>query len=279
MQNKAFPYYAYNIRENNSFPFNPYFGTMHHHAAIQLVLVVSGHITFKDIAKETVEVEQGQGIFINSQTIHEIIPHPGSHYFTIRFPIYFVQFYLDSPAQNLINQLLQQDQLTSLVLLPSIAWQKQCLQHLRQLSLLEQKPHQQIYPYQVLINLTEFFLLFLQNIPLNNVQKKKQVGIARMQTYLQFIKQHYAEALTLPLLAESANVSISVCLRDFHQYFDQTPYQYLNNYRLSQAANLLQNSDYSIAAIAEKTGFNSASYFSALFKKKAGILPKDYRSK
>lgn len=272
-----FPYYAYSIKERNSFPFNPYFGTMHHHHAIQLVFVVNGYITFKDITKQPCTVRKNEGILINSDTIHEIIPHKGSHYFTIRFPTYFVQFYLGSPTQSLINQLLSQPELSSFIFTPKTLWQKAILDNLKSLYQLECLPHKHFYPYTVLTELSQIFLELMQNIRLSSNNDRETKGVERIQIYLNFIENNYPNKITLYTLATSAHVSESTCLRDFHQYLKQSPYQYLNNYRLEQAARFLKNSDYSISTIAEKVGFNSASYFSAIFNKKTGLMPKEYR--
>ena len=56
-----------------------------------------------------------------------------------------------------------------------------------------------------------------------------------------------------------------------------TPVTFIRNIRLQKATVLLREEDISVNEIAEKTGFNSASYFSKCFKKEFGILPSEYR--
>lgn len=63
----------------------------------------------------------------------------------------------------------------------------------------------------------------------------------------------------------------------FKDNFKVTPIQYLINYRIKQSCQLLLQSDLRIEDIALQVGFNSANYYSRIFKSVTGISPKDYR--
>ena len=54
------------------------------------------------------------------------------------------------------------------------------------------------------------------------------------------------------------------------------PIDLITRIRLEKAASLLREGNMSVSDVAEQTGFNSASYFSACFKKATGLTPKDY---
>lgn len=54
---------------------------------------------------------------------------------------------------------------------------------------------------------------------------------------------------------------------------------YILNVRLQKAKHYLSTGEFSIAEIAFKVGFSSASYFSTVFKSKYGITPKEYKEK
>ena len=94
---------------------------------------------------------------------------------------------------------------------------------------------------------------------------------------LQYIKEHYAQDVTLEQLAQSANVSKAECLRCFHQTMDMTPYKYLMEYRLSQTAELLKKTDKPVGEIAASVGFRQVSHFGKCFREKTGLSPRDYR--
>ena len=57
----------------------------------------------------------------------------------------------------------------------------------------------------------------------------------------------------------------------------KTPSKFLRDFRLNKALNLLHENQGNITEIAEKTGFNSITYFSKCFKTKFGILPSKYK--
>jgi len=57
---------------------------------------------------------------------------------------------------------------------------------------------------------------------------------------------------------------------------DTSPIDFLRSYRLRRAAEMLQEGSFSLAEIADRTGFNTYSYFSKSFKKHFGVTPKEY---
>jgi len=56
----------------------------------------------------------------------------------------------------------------------------------------------------------------------------------------------------------------------------ENPTTLFKNYKLNRAAELLRKGNYTIAEIADRTGFSTSSHFAASFKKKFGILPSKY---
>ncbi len=75
------------------------------------------------------------------------------------------------------------------------------------------------------------------------------------------------------------NVSTSYCIREFKKYYKSSPYNFLLQCRLENAARLLICSSLSIKEIAAMLNFNDQYYFSNLFKQKHGVSPKIFRKK
>ena len=92
-----------------------------------------------------------------------------------------------------------------------------------------------------------------------------------------YIEDHYSEKITLEMLADKVNISVYYLSHIFKQYTNQTPIEYLNQYRLSTAANLLKTTDNSIMDISFECGYNNVSYFNRAFKTKYNLTPKEYR--
>ena len=75
-----------------------------------------------------------------------------------------------------------------------------------------------------------------------------------------------------------AAISVRECSRCFDRCIGVSPIQYLNNYRLHMAAEMLLSTKASILEISENCGFNSAAYFSKLFSEAMGCTPHQYRT-
>ena len=93
-----------------------------------------------------------------------------------------------------------------------------------------------------------------------------------------FIHEHFAENICISDITRKTFVSRSELFRSFQRYMNQTPIEYLLEYRLAQAANLLMKTDKSVTQIATDCGFSGASYFGKAFKNKYGISPLKFRN-
>ncbi len=96
---------------------------------------------------------------------------------------------------------------------------------------------------------------------------------------LLFLHRHYSEKFSLEALAAEVNLSRSECCRKFRKNMDMTMMEYLTEYRVGKAIELLEDSSLSMTEIAGCTGFSSASSFSELFRSKTGLTPLQYRKR
>ena len=101
--------------------------------------------------------------------------------------------------------------------------------------------------------------------------------IDQIKTVLEHIEQNFGTALTLDALAGVAGMNPKYFCRVFHSLTHQSPMEYVNYYRIEQAAYQLENMNKSITAIGSECGFAESSYFTKVFKKYKGITPKEYR--
>ena len=92
------------------------------------------------------------------------------------------------------------------------------------------------------------------------------------------LEENCTSDITLSELAQMCSVSQEHLCREFKKYTKVTPIEYLVSCRIRKAKKLLENTDWSIARIAEQCGFQTASYFYVAFKKREQMTPKDYRN-
>lgn len=94
---------------------------------------------------------------------------------------------------------------------------------------------------------------------------------------LAYIKLHYMNSLTLGELAEQHAMSANRFSYLFHKYTGLRPIDYVVNYRLERACELLKAGNFPIREIADRVGYDNPLYFSRLFKKKFGVSPSAYK--
>jgi AraC-like DNA-binding protein/mannose-6-phosphate isomerase-like protein (cupin superfamily) len=93
-----------------------------------------------------------------------------------------------------------------------------------------------------------------------------------------YIHAHYSEDISLETLAASLYISPRHANRLFRKMFGTTFGKTLRMLRLTYAKSLLQTTDLSVDAIAERVGFSSAQALRKIFKQAEGITISQYKS-
>ena len=99
----------------------------------------------------------------------------------------------------------------------------------------------------------------------------------RIKPVLEYIESRYHSPLTLDDLAEVAGMNPKYFCRVFRSLTHHSPVDYLNFYRIEQAAYLLDSTDLSVTEVGNRCGFCESSYFTKVFKKYKGTTPVSYR--
>ncbi|TYR79527.1 AraC family transcriptional regulator [Priestia megaterium] len=94
-----------------------------------------------------------------------------------------------------------------------------------------------------------------------------------------FARNYYHKEIGPDEMAESANLSRYHFSRLFKQTTRLTPIQYLTKLRIEKAADLLNQTRYSIEEIAENVGYANANYLTKVFRKTTTMTPGQYRKK
>ncbi|MBP1991468.1 response regulator transcription factor [Paenibacillus eucommiae] len=92
-----------------------------------------------------------------------------------------------------------------------------------------------------------------------------------------YIEMHYRQAITLQELAKQVNLSANYFSTLFKKETKCSPIDYLIQYRIGKAKELLLETDHRTYEIAEMVGIPDHSYFSRIFKKMTGMNPKSFR--
>jgi AraC-like DNA-binding protein len=88
----------------------------------------------------------------------------------------------------------------------------------------------------------------------------------------------YFEPLAVDDLAHAAGLSRAHFSREFRREFGESPHSYLLTRRLERAAELLRNTDRSVADICLSVGLQSVGSFTTSFTRTFGSSPAAYRA-
>ena len=95
-----------------------------------------------------------------------------------------------------------------------------------------------------------------------------------------YISQKYMnETLSVKDISDHVFLSTSYVCTFFKNETGQTLNQYLTEYRMEKAKQLLSDPRYKIADISSKIGYSDGNYFGKSFKKYTGFSPSEYREK
>lgn len=97
------------------------------------------------------------------------------------------------------------------------------------------------------------------------------------KTVTEYVTEHFAEPITSSTVARELYINNSYFCRLFKKRFGTCFADYLLEYRIERAKFYINNTNDSISEIALKTGFNSFSYFSKVFKRFVGMTPSEFK--
>lgn len=93
----------------------------------------------------------------------------------------------------------------------------------------------------------------------------------------EYIDTHPEEKLNLEILAEKAGYTSFHLSRKFRQEMGCSIIEYIHRSKLERAKYMLTHSDSSVDDISAELGFNTRSYFTAVFKEHTNMTPTEYR--
>lgn len=92
-----------------------------------------------------------------------------------------------------------------------------------------------------------------------------------------YLREHFREPLTLGECAERVFLSAGYLGEQFYRVTGMHFKDYLTHLRLEYATRLLGTTSLSVGVIGEEVGISTPSYFIALFRKRYGISPAEFR--
>ncbi|THF81702.1 helix-turn-helix transcriptional regulator [Cohnella fermenti] len=117
-----------------------------------------------------------------------------------------------------------------------------------------------------------FYRLLNQLLLADRVSRNK-TSYTVVDESIQYIQKHYMEPITLEKLAGRCRMKPKYFSYLFRKYVGLAPIDYLIQYRMNRASELLLQGGFPVASVARSVGYSDPYYFSRLFKKHKGMSP------
>lgn len=100
-----------------------------------------------------------------------------------------------------------------------------------------------------------------------------------VQKAADYIKLNYSEKISIKEIADQLYLSPNYLSELFKKHTGKTISEYLSEYRLEKACQLLDHAEYRVGDVSGMVGIHDGRYFSNMFKKKYGMTPTEYRNR
>lgn len=128
------------------------------------------------------------------------------------------------------------------------------------------------------VRVKELFYGLLHDLLTGSRETSHKSGGTIVERTLAYIHENYMETISLNSLAGMQGMEAKPFAYLFRKYAGLFPIDYVIQYRIKKAMQLLAATDKSISDIAACVGYADAHYFSRLFKRHAGRSPSAFRA-
>ncbi|HOQ06543.1 MAG TPA: AraC family transcriptional regulator [Clostridiales bacterium] len=254
----------------------------HWHEEMEFLLLTSGKAQFR-IETDYYDISEGECIFVNSGELHagfQADRSPCSYKALVFSPSLLYSSAFDTVRTNYVDPIMKNSLVVKRHITASPGWQSELLGRLGKLfGYLQDKPP----AYELLVK-SELFAIFALlsangTSPANAADRSQDhFRLEKLKSALKYIQENYYRKISTVDIAASVDMSEGHFCRIFKHYMKKTPVEYLNYYRITRAARLLEGTGMKVLDVAMEVGFDNLSYFTGLFRRHMGMTPSKYRN-
>lgn len=253
----------------------------HWHDEMEALIVAEGSITLA-VGSKKMKLEQGDSAFINSNCLHACWA-AGSGPCRIRSFVFQPRFVGGSHEsifwQKYVLPVSQNKSLSCVLIDGSEPWHMDAVHYL---SFAWENCEKETEGFEIKMRYGLSMLICLiadhSKARAQKIPPRMMRDDDRIKVMIEYVQNHYGEEISVGDLADSAMISESECLRCFHGMLGITPIQYVKQFRIQKAEELLRTTDMKVADIAGECGFPDTSYFIKTFRKMKEVTPNQFRN-
>jgi len=116
-------------------------------------------------------------------------------------------------------------------------------------------------------------------LPFAALARKQHSADALIARCQEWIAEHYDQAAPVAAMARLSGLAERSFKRRFAKATGMSPLEYVHTLRLEESKQMLESSDLPVEAVAVEAGYEDASFFSRLFRRRVGLTPAQYRKR
>lgn len=252
--------------KNHSSPFSP----LHFHSEFEFCVVDEGEMNVQ-INEKSVTLSKGEGVFVNSDTLHSILPKEEAfgHMIIMMFDADFVAGEKEVIRTKYVTPLINGE-----ISVP----EKLSAEEVRLILKAEEMYKKGNSTFELEMKSCALKLIsILINRPPFIDSKNPGKNAETVKKAIEYIHENYTSTITLSQIADFVYVTPEHLCRVFSRFTDESPFEYLNRYRIIKSSEMLLESGLPVSEIASRAGFNSSSYYNKIFLRYTGRTPTQYR--
>ncbi|MCR5031637.1 MAG: response regulator [Lachnospiraceae bacterium] len=110
------------------------------------------------------------------------------------------------------------------------------------------------------------------------IQEEDALHSSRADAVRNYIELHYAEDLSIGIMAEHFGYSEVYFCKLFKQHFGESFVSFLTHYRIREAQRLLEDEAVNVKDVGRTVGYADSNYFTKVFRRIMGMSPSEYRA-
>lgn len=254
---------------------------LHWHQEFEFLVVTSGRLLFTIEQMEYI-LEQGDGIFVNSNQLHsaKAVDGEACAFFAVDFSYQILEEDIHSRfAKKYISPVLNGK--THFPILLSERGDKWEQDVIRLLKDINNCPEDNLADYELLVRSRIFAVwdhMTHHGEHVSGQTEEEHRSSERLAPVIAYMHKNFEYEITLAELAALIPMSEGQFCRVFKRVMKLSPMQYLMRYRILKSCRLLQDTDKKVGEIANLSGFNNVSYFNKVFLNTIGCTPREYRA-